>query len=105
MIAIARFTEHRWGKTQRDRYLKALEHRFDWLAQNPGSPSSAYRISTGIAIATPDFMPSNNLIQQALRAQRDGDLSREVALLQHLLDERPGDPEATLHLALLHAGA
>lgn len=37
LIAIARFTEHRWGKLQRDRYLRALEHRFDWLAQNPGA--------------------------------------------------------------------
>ncbi|MCC4307676.1 tetratricopeptide repeat protein [Alcanivorax marinus] len=49
-------------------------------------------------------MPSHDLLQQALRAQRSGDVSNAAVLLQRLLDDRPGDPEATLHLALLHAG-
>ncbi len=32
---IGRYTERTWGKTQRNRYLKAIEARFHWLAENP----------------------------------------------------------------------
>lgn len=32
---IGRYTERTWGKTQRNRYLKAIEMRFQWLAENP----------------------------------------------------------------------
>jgi len=32
---IGRYTERQWGKTQRNAYLKALEKRFGWLAENP----------------------------------------------------------------------
>ena len=32
---IGRYTQRLWGKTQRNVYLKALEHRFIWLAENP----------------------------------------------------------------------
>lgn len=32
---IARYTLQQWGKTQRDTYLKRLEMRFGWLADNP----------------------------------------------------------------------
>ncbi len=32
---IGRYTEHQWGKQQRNTYLKALEKRFNWLAENP----------------------------------------------------------------------
>ncbi len=32
---IGRYTERQWGKRQRNTYLKALEKRFDWLAENP----------------------------------------------------------------------
>ena len=35
LINIARYTEITWGKQQRNRYLKALEKRFEWLAENP----------------------------------------------------------------------
>ncbi len=32
---IGRYTERRWGTTQRNAYLKTIEKRFDWLASNP----------------------------------------------------------------------
>lgn len=32
---IGRYTEQTWGKTQRNHYLKRIEARFHWLAQNP----------------------------------------------------------------------
>jgi len=32
---IGRYTEQQWGKRQRNIYLKALEKRFYWLAENP----------------------------------------------------------------------
>jgi toxin ParE1/3/4 len=32
---IGRYTERQWGKHQRSTYLKALEKRFSWLAENP----------------------------------------------------------------------
>ena len=32
---IGRYTERRWGKAQRNVYLKDLEHRFGWLVENP----------------------------------------------------------------------
>ena len=32
---IGRYTERQWGKRQRNTYLKALEKRFGWLAENP----------------------------------------------------------------------
>lgn len=33
--AIGRYTLQQWGKAQRDTYLRALEHRFAWLAESP----------------------------------------------------------------------
>ncbi len=32
---IGRYTEQQWGRRQRNIYLKALEKRFGWLAENP----------------------------------------------------------------------
>ncbi|WP_089718979.1 type II toxin-antitoxin system RelE/ParE family toxin [Candidatus Entotheonella palauensis] len=32
---IGRYTLKRWGKHQRDVYLRDLNERFQWLAQNP----------------------------------------------------------------------
>ena len=32
---IGRYTERTWGKAQRNLYLKSLETRFKWLADNP----------------------------------------------------------------------
>jgi len=32
---IGRYTEGQWGKNQRNIYLKALEKRFEWLAEHP----------------------------------------------------------------------
>ncbi|HFE48174.1 MAG TPA: type II toxin-antitoxin system RelE/ParE family toxin [Chromatiaceae bacterium] len=32
---IGRYTARQWGKTQRNIYLKNLERRFRWLAENP----------------------------------------------------------------------
>jgi toxin ParE1/3/4 len=32
---IGRYTEQQWGKRQRNAYLKALEKRLGWLAENP----------------------------------------------------------------------
>lgn len=33
--AVARYTAERWGIKQRNTYLKKLERRFEWLAENP----------------------------------------------------------------------
>lgn len=35
LLNIARYTENLWGKKQRDIYLKLIEKRFAWLAENP----------------------------------------------------------------------
>ncbi|WP_252177141.1 type II toxin-antitoxin system RelE/ParE family toxin [Endozoicomonas sp. 4G] len=32
---IGRYTLRTWGKTQRNHYLKSIEARFHWLAENP----------------------------------------------------------------------
>lgn len=32
---IGRYTEQTWGKAQRNRYLKSIDTRFHWLAENP----------------------------------------------------------------------
>lgn len=32
---IGRYTERAWGKAQRNHYLKSMETRFQWLAENP----------------------------------------------------------------------
>ncbi len=32
---IGRYTERTWGKAQRNRYLKSIEARFQWLAESP----------------------------------------------------------------------
>ncbi|HXA47508.1 MAG TPA: type II toxin-antitoxin system RelE/ParE family toxin [Burkholderiaceae bacterium] len=32
---IGRYTQQKWGKEQRNRYLKNLYDRFSWLAENP----------------------------------------------------------------------
>jgi toxin ParE1/3/4 len=34
--SIGRYTQGRWGREQRNRYLEALDARFAWLAANPG---------------------------------------------------------------------
>jgi toxin ParE1/3/4 len=33
---IGRYTQRKWGKEQRNRYLKNLFDRFSWLSENPG---------------------------------------------------------------------
>lgn len=33
--AIARYTLEQWGQEQRETYLRALDRRFHWLAENP----------------------------------------------------------------------
>jgi toxin ParE1/3/4 len=35
MLDIARYTEHQWGKKQRDYYLEEIDKRFHWLSENP----------------------------------------------------------------------
>ncbi len=32
---IGRYTERTWGKPQRNSYLKSIDARFHWLAENP----------------------------------------------------------------------
>jgi toxin ParE1/3/4 len=34
--AIARYSLRTWGSLQRERYLRAIDRRFSWLAENPG---------------------------------------------------------------------
>lgn len=35
MRNIARYTLQNWGRKQRDVYLRAIDKRFSWLAENP----------------------------------------------------------------------
>ena len=35
LLNIGRYSERNWGRKQRNRYLQALETRFQWLANNP----------------------------------------------------------------------
>lgn len=35
LVSIARYTELKWGKQQRNKYLRQLQARFAWLAKNP----------------------------------------------------------------------
>ena len=35
LLAIGRYTLRVWGRTQRNRYLRNLDKRFEWLADNP----------------------------------------------------------------------
>jgi toxin ParE1/3/4 len=32
---IARYTLRTWGRKQRDAYMRAIDRRFSWLAENP----------------------------------------------------------------------
>ncbi|MEX0975712.1 MAG: type II toxin-antitoxin system RelE/ParE family toxin [Woeseia sp.] len=34
---IARYTRQQWGEGQRERYMRALDDRFHWLAEHPRS--------------------------------------------------------------------
>ena len=35
LLNIGRYTEQVWGRDQRDKYLRALDARFNWLAEHP----------------------------------------------------------------------
>ncbi|HET7312838.1 type II toxin-antitoxin system RelE/ParE family toxin [Salinisphaera sp.] len=45
--AIASFTEQRWGRKQRNRYLKQLDNAFHWLAAQPALGSGCSEIRAG----------------------------------------------------------
>ena len=47
LVTIGAYTEARWGKEQRNRYLKSLEKRFAWLAENPGAGKQRDEIVEG----------------------------------------------------------
>lgn len=44
MKSIARYTLQQWGNEQRKKYLKAIEERFHWLADNPKAGRNRYEI-------------------------------------------------------------
>ena len=44
---IARYTQNKWGKNKRSVYLRALDERFNWLAQNPDLGLPRDDIKTG----------------------------------------------------------
>lgn len=45
--SIARYTQYQWGKLQRDKYLKLLEQRFEWIGENPLSGKNRKDIHAG----------------------------------------------------------
>jgi toxin ParE1/3/4 len=47
MIDIGRFTTHKWGKRQRDKYLRQLDDAFKLLARQPEIGRDAADIRTG----------------------------------------------------------
>ena len=44
---IGRYTLRHWGKKQRDIYLRALDARFAWLAQNANAGRSRDEVANG----------------------------------------------------------
>ena len=47
LIAIGRFTQARWGKHQRNLYLKQLDDAFKLLAEKPGAGRDCSEIRPG----------------------------------------------------------
>ena len=45
--AIARYTLKSWGRQHRDRYLREIDARFQWLADNPRHGRPRYDIAPG----------------------------------------------------------
>lgn len=67
LINIARYTEITWGKQQRNRYLKALEKRFEWLAENPLLGKDRIDIHQGYYSFPQEqhvifYLPGNNVV-------------------------------------------
>jgi toxin ParE1/3/4 len=44
---IARYTRQQWGERQRERYMRALDERFRWLAEHPRSGKHRLDIAEG----------------------------------------------------------
>lgn len=44
---IGRYTQQQWGKTQRNAYLKDLEQRFRWIAENPQPGTHRSEVTEG----------------------------------------------------------
>ena len=44
---IARYTLKTWGRPQRDIYLRAIDRRFSWLAENPNLGKPRPEIKNG----------------------------------------------------------
>lgn len=47
LTAIGRYTEQKWGKNQRNHYLKALAERFSLLAKQPELGKSRTEVAAG----------------------------------------------------------
>lgn len=47
LLNIGLYTERTWGKMQRVRYLKNMEARFEWLAENPMLGKHRFDINEG----------------------------------------------------------
>lgn len=45
--AIGRYTLTQWGREQRNDYLRAMDRRFAWLAQNPQRGRTREDVATG----------------------------------------------------------
>jgi toxin ParE1/3/4 len=45
--AIAEWTLRHWGAARMEQYLRALDDRFHWLAQNPGAGRPRYDVRAG----------------------------------------------------------
>lgn len=48
LLEIARFTQERWGRRQRDHYMRALEERIRALAAHPDSGRRREDIGPGV---------------------------------------------------------
>ena len=48
LLQIGRFTASCWGKRQRNHYLKGIERRFAWLAENPALGKSRPELGENI---------------------------------------------------------
>jgi toxin ParE1/3/4 len=47
LMDIGRYTQEKWGKQQRNHYLRNLNNRFQWLAENPKMGKHRHDVGEG----------------------------------------------------------
>lgn len=68
LLQIGRYTLEIWGRQQRDIYLRNLDDRFQWLAENPALGSPRPEIQAGYY----SFPQGSHLVFYILRQSESG---------------------------------